>query len=128
MSPAGSSRHPGATPRRADGRCVAVHAGWFDLFNLPMMNQPTAKEDAVARRGRPSRAAIHERLAPEVEELRARLGGLPLPAEAEDSWTQIWYQEAHGSTAIEGNTLVLREVEVLLRDGRAVGQKQLKDY
>src|SRR3954469_19017373 len=93
-----------------------------------MMNQPTAKEDAVARRGRPSRAAIHERLASEVDELRARLGGLPLPAEAEDIWTQIWYQEAHSSTAIEGNTLVLREVEVLLREGRAVGQKQLKDY
>jgi len=34
----------------------------------------------------------------------------------------------HGSTAIEGNTLVLREVEVLLRDGRAVGDKDLKDY
>src|SRR3954464_8729601 len=93
-----------------------------------MMNQPTAQEDAVARRGRPSCAAIHERLASEVDELRARLGGLPLPAEAEDIWTQIWYQEAHSSTAIEGNTLVLREVEVLLREGRAVGQKQLKDY
>jgi hypothetical protein len=82
----------------------------------------------MARRGRPSRAAIHERLEFEVSELRARLGGLPQPVEAEDIWTEIWYQEAHSSTAIEGNTLVLREVEVLLRDGRAVGEKQLKDY
>jgi Fic family protein len=82
----------------------------------------------VARRGRPSRAAIHNRLAEEVNELRQRLGGLPLPVEAEDIWTEIWYQEAHGSTAIEGNTLVLREVATLLRDGRAVGDKQLKDY
>ncbi len=82
----------------------------------------------MSPRGRPSRAAIHQRLAFEVGELRTRLGGLPLPAEAEDIWTAIWYQEAHSSTAIEGNTLVLREVEVLLRDGRAVGQKQLKDY
>jgi hypothetical protein len=63
-----------------------------------------------------------------VNELRQRLGGLPLPVEAEDIWTEIWYQEAHGSTAIEGNTLVLREVATLLRDGRAVGDKQLKDY
>ena len=78
--------------------------------------------------GRPSRAAIHARLDFEVSELRTRLGGLPLPTEAEDIWTEIWYQEAHGSTAIEGNTLVLREVEILLRDGRAVGEKQLKDY
>jgi hypothetical protein len=79
-------------------------------------------------RGRPSRASIHERLAFEVGELRDRLGGLPLPDEAEDIWTEIWYHEAHGSTAIEGNTLLLREVEILLADGQAVGDKQLKDY
>lgn len=30
--------------------------------------------------------------------------------------------------AIEGNTLVLREVERLLSEGRAVGSKELKDY
>jgi hypothetical protein len=82
----------------------------------------------MARRGRPSHAAIHERLELEVSELRTRLGGLPQPVEAEDVWTGIWYQEAHSSTAIEGNTLVLREVEVLLREGRAVGEKQLKEY
>ena len=82
----------------------------------------------MAPRGRPSRASIHQRLAFEVSELQERLGGLPLPTEAEDIWTEIWYQEAHGSTAIEGNTLVLREVAVLLREGRTVGQKQLKDY
>src|SRR6266508_1572985 len=39
-----------------------------------------------------------------------------------------YHQEAHNSTALEGNTLVLREVETLLRDGRAVGNKDLKDY
>src|SRR5581483_10841357 len=79
-------------------------------------------------RGRPSRRSLHERLTFEVSELRNRLGGLPLPTEAEDIWTEIWYQEAHGSTAIEGNTLILREVEILLGEGRAVGDKQLKDY
>jgi Fic family protein len=79
-------------------------------------------------RGRPSRAAIHERLEFEVRELRERLGGLPLPTEAEDIWTEIWYYEAHNSTAIEGNTLLLREVEILLSEGRTVGEKQLKDY
>lgn len=82
----------------------------------------------LAVRGRPSRAAIHARLAFEVEELRARLGGLPSPDEAEGVWTDIWYHEAHNSTALEGNTLVLKEVEVLLRDGKAVGQRELKDY
>jgi hypothetical protein len=47
-----------------------------------------------------------------VAELRGRLGGLPSPAEAEDIWSNIWsniwHQEAHNSTALEGNTLVLQ--------------------
>jgi hypothetical protein len=40
-------------------------------------------------RGRLTRAAIHNRLEFEVSELRSRLGGLPLPTEAEDIWTEI---------------------------------------
>jgi hypothetical protein len=79
-------------------------------------------------RGRKSRAAIYSQLADGVQELRSRLGGLPSPIEAEDIWGDIWSQEAHNSTAIEGNTLVLREVEILLREGRAVGDKQLAEY
>ncbi|HEU0169250.1 MAG TPA: Fic family protein [Chloroflexota bacterium] len=79
-------------------------------------------------RGRPSRAAIHERLAFEMRELRERYGGLPRPEDAEHIWTDIWQFEAHNSTALEGNTLVLREVELLLTQGRAVGNKELKDY
>lgn len=78
--------------------------------------------------GRPSREQLYRRLDEAIAELRDRLGGLPAPAEAEDIWTAIWYQEAHHSTAIEGNTLVLRQVEILLREGRAVGSKELKDY
>ncbi len=78
--------------------------------------------------GRPSREQIHRRLQEATAELTERMGGLPDPVEAEDIWTTIWYQEAHNSTAIEGNTLVLRQVEVLLRDGRAVGDKELKEY
>lgn len=80
------------------------------------------------RRGRKSREAIYRQLEDGVEELRSRLGGLPSPVEAEDIWGDIWYQEAHNSTAIEGNTLVLREVELLLKEGRAVGDKQLAEY
>jgi len=71
---------------------------------------------------------VYRRLDEAIVELRDRLGGLPDPTEAEDIWTAIWYQEAHNSTAIEGNTLLLRQVEVLLRDGRAVGDKELKEY
>jgi hypothetical protein len=56
------------------------------------------------------------------------LGGLPTPIEAQGIWTTIWYEEAHHSTAIEGNTLVLKQVETLLAEGRAVGDKQLSEY
>ena len=79
-------------------------------------------------RGRRSREDIYRQLTEGVEELRTRLGGLPSPAEAEDIWGDIWFQEAHNSTAIEGNTLVLREVELLLSEGRAVGDKHLAEY
>jgi hypothetical protein len=100
----------------------------LSAFGLSAIQTSGGSIMPAARRGRPSRASVHGRLADEVNELRQRLGGLPLPVEAEDIWTEIWYQEAHGSTALEGNTLVLREVATLLRDGRAVGDKQLKDY
>ncbi|MDQ3661912.1 MAG: Fic family protein [Actinomycetota bacterium] len=79
-------------------------------------------------RGRRTRQAIYDQLSEGVDELRTRFGGLPSPVEAEDIWGDIWYQEAHNSTAIEGNTLVLREVELLLSEGRAVGNKQLAEY
>ncbi len=79
-------------------------------------------------RGRPSRAELYRRLRADVAELRQRLGGLPSPLEAADIWRGIWYEEAHHSTAIEGNTLVLRQVEQLLAEGRAVGNKELREY
>jgi Fic family protein len=82
----------------------------------------------VAGRGRPSRASIYERLGRALTELDQRFGGLPSPKEAQSIWADIWYQEAHHSTALEGNTLVLREVQMLLGQGRAVGAKPLKEY
>jgi Fic family protein len=63
-----------------------------------------------------------------LAELNQRYGGLPNPAEAQAIWDDIWHQEAHHSTALEGNTLVLREVETLLDSGRAVGAKSLSEY
>ncbi len=79
-------------------------------------------------RGRPSRQAIYRRLDEAIEDLRSRLGGLPSPAEAEQIWADLWHQEAHHSTALEGNTLILNEVRKLLDEGRAVGSKELKEY
>ena len=56
------------------------------------------------------------------------MGGLPNRLEASDIWRGIWFEEAHHSTAIEGNTLALKQVEALLAEGRAVGDKQLAEY
>jgi Fic/DOC family len=80
------------------------------------------------RKGRPRRAVLYERLNIQIGELRERLGGLPSPLEAEGIWRGIWLEEAHHSTAIEGNTLVLKQVEALLAEGRAVGNKELSEY
>ncbi|MBK8464058.1 MAG: Fic family protein [Nigerium sp.] len=79
-------------------------------------------------RGRPTRANVYARLEHAIDELHARLGGLPSPKESEFIWSDIWHLEAHHSTALEGNTLVLREVATLLEEGRAVGAKPLREY
>lgn len=79
-------------------------------------------------RGRPSRTTVYARLEGALVELRERLGGLPSPKESKAIWSDIWHQEAHHSTALEGNTLILREVEKLLDEGRAVGSKPLREY
>ncbi len=79
-------------------------------------------------RGRPSHQEVFRRLRLQVDELWDRMGGLPSPEEAEGIWRDIWYEEAHHSTALEGNTLVLKEVRRLLDEGRAVGNKELSEY
>ena len=78
--------------------------------------------------GRPPRAMIYARLDEAIKDLDSRLGGLPRPTEAEDIWDDLWHQEAHHSTAIEGNTLILEQVRKLLDEGRAVGSKELREY
>lgn len=57
-----------------------------------------------------------------------RVGGLPNPSEADSIWRGIWHEETHNSTAIEGNTLALRQVQMLLDRGLAVGDKELREY
>lgn len=80
-----------------------------------------------ARRGRPTRSAVLAAMDAGLADLR-RVGGLPNPAEAEAIWRGIWHEETHNSTAIEGNTLALRQVRFLLEQGRAVGDKELREY
>ncbi len=82
----------------------------------------------VLRPGRPTRNDVYNRLAVQIRQLQDRLGGLPGPIEATGIWKGIWHGEVHHSTAIEGNTLVQREVDVLLEDGRAIGDRTLREY
>lgn len=77
--------------------------------------------------GRPSRDQVLERFDRSIDDLWA-VGGLPHPVEAESIWEGIWHEETHHSTAMEGNTLVLRQVKALLEQGRAVGNKELREY
>jgi len=86
----------------------------------------TSSHDRITP-GRPSRVAVFQRFATAIDEL-GRYGGLPTPVEAKQLWDDVWRLDAHHSTALEGNTLVPREVEQLLEQGRAVGSKELKDY
>jgi fido (protein-threonine AMPylation protein) len=78
-------------------------------------------------RGRPTREQVLARVDRCLSDLAA-VGGLPLPVEAEGIWEGIWHEETHHSTAMEGNTLVLRQVKALLEEGRAVGNKDLREY
>lgn len=80
-----------------------------------------------SERGRPSRATVFRRFDSAITDLY-RYGGLPSPDESNAMWADIWHLEVHNSTAIEGNTLTLREVETLLAEGRSVGAKPLADY
>ena len=88
---------------------------------------PQTRAVRIAR-SMPPHLERYRRLQIQVAELRENLGGLPLYEEAADIWRSIWYEEAHHSTAIEGNTLILKEVQRLLDEGRAVGNKELGEY
>jgi fido (protein-threonine AMPylation protein) len=70
------------------------------------------------KRGRPSLEEILSRLDEEVGLLHADLGGLPRAVEADHILRQIWIDDVHNSTAIEGNTMTRAQVEDLVERRR----------
>lgn len=78
--------------------------------------------------GRPSLHQILQRLTETNEALRQQLGGLPPSVQANDIWKDIWLEETHHSTALEGNTLTPRELFELVEHGLATGSKDLVYY
>ena len=102
---------------------------WLCIVTRLILFQATCWDGrtGLTGRGRPARSVVYARFASAVDELK-NYGELPSPQESRLIWADIWHQEAHNSTAIEGNTVVLREVRTLLDENRPVGGKALKDY
>lgn len=71
-------------------------------------------------RGRPSRRQLFESLDQARTDLGI-IGGLPEPTVFEDVWAEIWIEETHNSTALEGNTLRRKQVQLLLEEGVVTG-------
>lgn len=73
------------------------------------------------RPGRPSLTELLGVLDEHVRLLHENLGGLPRAVEADQILRQIWIDDVHNSTAIEGNTMTRAQVENLVERRRASG-------
>jgi cell filamentation protein, protein adenylyltransferase len=74
--------------------------------------------DSRKNRGRPSLAELLSLLDEEVALLHDHLGGLPRAVEADHILRQIWIDDVHNSTAIEGNTMTRAQVADLVERRR----------
>src|SRR5437016_8841257 len=70
------------------------------------------------RRGRASLKDVLARVDEEVQLLHEHLGGLPRAVEADHILKEIWIDDVHNSTAIEGNTMTRAQVEALVEKQR----------
>lgn len=85
------------------------------------------------KRGRPSLEDVLGLLDEEVELLHRSLGGLPRAVEADQILHEIWIDDVHNSTAIEGNTMTRDQVAELvdhrrLTSGRLVEAMEVEGY
>lgn len=71
--------------------------------------------------GRPSLVELLTVLDEHVRLLHDHLGGLPRAVEADEILRQIWIDDVHNSTAIEGNTMTRAQVEDLVVRRRGSG-------
>src|SRR4029453_6479230 len=62
-------------------------------------------------RGRPSLRQVLQLLDEEVSLLKTTMGGLPRAVEADSILREIWIDDVHNSTAIEGNTMTRAQGE-----------------
>lgn len=78
--------------------------------------------------GRPSLDRVLDKLATEVAVFHRDLGGFPTTIEANEIWKDIWLEETHHSTALEGNTLNSREIYKLVEQSTVTGNKEMRHY
>src|SRR2546426_7663591 len=70
-------------------------------------------------RGRPSLEEVLTTVDEEVALLHDHLGGLPRDVEADEVLHEIWLDDVHNSTAIEGNTMTRAQVAELVERHQA---------
>lgn len=69
------------------------------------------KSRKTQRTGRPSVEDVLNRVDEEAQLLHVHLGGLPRAVEADQILREIWIDDVHNSTAMEGNTMTRAQVE-----------------
>ncbi|MCH7231241.1 Fic family protein [Glycomyces sp. L485] len=99
-----------------------------NVFDTIILSLPNSFGRMMAPRGRPSRRSLYERLDAAIAQLNEDYGGLPSEEQAADIWSDLWHRDTHHSTAIEGNTLALEDVEQLLERGRTTHAKPMVEY
>jgi len=82
----------------------------------------------IMKRGRHPRSVIYERAYDDLQAVLHRQGALPTPIVARAAWEELWIADAHNSTAIEGNTLILAQVRDLLNARETSGRHPLREY
>lgn len=84
------------------------------------MDENRRKKSQAVRSGpgRPPLEEVLARLDEEVSLLHGSLGGLPRAVEADEILRDIWIDDVHNSTAIEGNTMTREQVVELVERHR----------
>ncbi len=82
----------------------------------------------IAKKGRPSVPALLDKIKHEILALKRYTKGLPTSIEADKIWRDIWLEETHHSTALEGNTLTPRELYNLVEHELVTGNKEMRYY
>ncbi|MBU7007252.1 Fic family protein [Phosphitispora fastidiosa] len=79
-------------------------------------------------RGRPNLKKLLEKVNSEISVFHKETGGFPSSLEANEIWKDIWLEETHHSTALEGNTLNSREIYKLVEQEIVSGNKEIRHY